>query len=185
VRGIWIPARFFVGAAACGHLAGRPRVYRVRNEGGKEYALQVASETVRVSLQVAPGAVRVSHGAATLMSFLLLTLLIHSCLATPVTIDNTHPKITIEGELMDAHDGMIVRWPNTTWPNKKKYLWYGMGYRNCTEKNGDHPMGGFSAFVDFARQASFHLSNAPGFMTTTASVASVRTTPSTSTAHPI
>ena len=67
MRGIWIPARFFVGATACGHLAGRPRVYRVRNEGGKEYALQVASETVRVShaLKVATGAVRVSHGAAT------------------------------------------------------------------------------------------------------------------------
>ena len=48
-----------------------------------------------------------------------------------VTLDNTRPRRTVDGVLMDAHDGNVMQWT----PGGLYYL-YAMGYGNCTEKDG-------------------------------------------------
>jgi hypothetical protein len=52
-----------------------------------------------------------------------------------VTISNTRPRVDTAGVLMDAHDGMITTVAGLK-NGEQRYVWYGMGYRNCTEKDG-------------------------------------------------
>lgn len=51
-----------------------------------------------------------------------------------VNISNTVPRRNMANELMDAHDGNIVQWTRGG-----LWYWYGMGYGNCTEKEGIIP----------------------------------------------
>ena len=48
-----------------------------------------------------------------------------------VTIDNTQPRRTTDGQLMDAHDGNIVQWQAGG-----RYYYYAMGYQNCSDPAG-------------------------------------------------
>ena len=48
---------------------------------------------------------------------------------TVFSIDNTRPRIDTKGQLMDVHDGNVIKYNNT-------YYWYGMGYTNCTLEKG-------------------------------------------------
>lgn len=50
---------------------------------------------------------------------------------TRVTLDNTRPRRTVDGVLMDIHDGNVMQWRAGG-----LYYWYGMGYGNCTEIDG-------------------------------------------------
>jgi len=47
-------------------------------------------------------------------------------------IDNTKARRDVEGNLMDVHDGNVIRWNNT-------FYWYGMGYRDCELETGVIP----------------------------------------------
>lgn len=49
-----------------------------------------------------------------------------------LSIDNTKPRIDTTGQLMDVHDGNVIKYNNT-------YYWYGMGYTNCTLETGIIP----------------------------------------------
>ena len=51
---------------------------------------------------------------------------------TVFSIDNTRPRIDTKGQLMDVHDGNVIKYNNT-------YYWYGMGYTNCTLEKGVIP----------------------------------------------
>ena len=49
-----------------------------------------------------------------------------------VTISNVIPRRDVHGELMDVHDGNVLRIDGT-------FYWFGMGYGNCTMKRGIIP----------------------------------------------
>ena len=68
----------------------------------------------------------------TVLSVLVLAL-IYFCSAA--FIDNTRARKDANGEVMDVHDGNIVRW-NT---GENLYYWYGMGYQNCELEKGIIP----------------------------------------------
>ncbi|KAL1522105.1 hypothetical protein AB1Y20_021748 [Prymnesium parvum] len=71
-------------------------------------------------------------GRGTAPRLLGLSFLLLACAqARRVTIDNTQPRRTTDGRLMDVHDGNIVQWQRGG-----RYFWYGMGYQNCTERTG-------------------------------------------------
>ncbi len=46
-----------------------------------------------------------------------------------VAIDNTQPRKDVNGQLMDIHDGNVIKVGDL-------YHWYGMGYTNCTLETG-------------------------------------------------
>ena len=70
------------------------------------------------------------------MMILLQLLLLYAArgIAVFVNISNTVPRRNIANELMDAHDGNIVQWTRGG-----LWYWYGVGYGNCTEKEGIIP----------------------------------------------
>ena len=70
-------------------------------------------------------------GKVLLMLLLLSAALLHSVSARLTTIDNTRPRRTNDGLLMDAHDGNIVQWHAGG-----RYYYYSMGYQNCTDPAG-------------------------------------------------
>ena len=49
-----------------------------------------------------------------------------------LAIDNTKPRVDTKGQLMDVHDGNVIKVGDL-------YHWYGMGYTNCTLETGIIP----------------------------------------------
>ena len=62
---------------------------------------------------------------------LLCSLLFLGASSTRVNISNVEPRRDVTGELMDVHDGNVIQFEAGG-----KFYWLGMGYRNCTEKDG-------------------------------------------------
>jgi len=62
---------------------------------------------------------------------LLLLFLPQLCLSLEVTIDNTRARTDVTGQLMDVHDGTIIRWEEGG-----LFHWYGMGYKDCELEEG-------------------------------------------------
>jgi hypothetical protein len=50
-------------------------------------------------------------------------------MALSATISNIEPRLDENGQIMDIHDGNLVKWNDT-------YYWFGMGYQNCTLEKG-------------------------------------------------
>lgn len=65
------------------------------------------------------------------MSLLLIVLLFKVCFSKEVTISNTEPRLDINGNIINAHDGIIQQWE----PNGD-FFFYAMGYGNCLEPTG-------------------------------------------------
>ncbi|CAF0871500.1 unnamed protein product [Didymodactylos carnosus] len=59
-----------------------------------------------------------------------VVFLILPCIATglEVTVSNTQPRVDVDGQLMDIHDGNIVQWIPGGY-----YYWYGNGYTLCKD----------------------------------------------------
>ena len=49
--------------------------------------------------------------------------------ARAVTLSNTEPRRSTDGQILDAHDGNVLLIDGT-------YYWYAAGYGNCTERTG-------------------------------------------------
>ena len=62
----------------------------------------------------------------------------------PITISNINPRLDTNGNIIDAHDGNIVKWNNNNNPNNE-YFYYSMGYGLCQEPSGSNKSNGCSA----------------------------------------
>ena len=60
---------------------------------------------------------------------MLLIFFIFNIFHFSQAVDNTQPRKDVLGQLMDVHDGNIIKVGNL-------YHWYGMGYTNCTLETG-------------------------------------------------
>ena len=69
--------------------------------------------------------------AAVMASIFTFLHFVGTAYGTAVNISNTEPRFDTNNLEMDIHDGNIVQWhPGGL------YYFYGMGYQNCTQKNG-------------------------------------------------
>lgn len=65
----------------------------------------------------------------------LATLRMAASMAMLSNISNVKPRTDVLGQLMDIHDGNVIKVSSTA-NSESLYYWYGMGYLNCTETVG-------------------------------------------------
>eukprot|EP01084_Bolivina_argentea_P087642 158294_1 len=66
-----------------------------------------------------------------ILSFVLIGITI--CCAKTITISNTEPRLDTNGNIINAHDGVVQQFE----PNGD-FFFYGMGYGNCLEPPGSN-----------------------------------------------
>jgi hypothetical protein len=66
------------------------------------------------------------------LSVLSAVLFIDAGFATVVTISNINPRVDLDGDIIDAHDGNVLFDENTG-----LYMYYAAGYGECVEVRGD------------------------------------------------
>ena len=70
---------------------------------------------------------------AALLELLLFAYSIHSLRSTQVTLSNTEPRLDTNGDIINAHDGVVQQWESNG-----KFYWYSIGYSLCTEPSGQN-----------------------------------------------
>ena len=74
-------------------------------------------------------------------------------------IDNTLPRQDVEGNLMDVHDGNVIKIGDM-------YYWYGMGYTNCTLETGlIPPINCPGIYLEFGTHCGFRTDHAVNLYT--------------------